>query len=52
MAKISVEKFLELVKRCKLVEIDQLQRALADIRSQATRPRLRSVKTANIWPKA
>jgi eukaryotic-like serine/threonine-protein kinase len=35
MAKISVEKFVETVERSKLVEPDQLSRALTDIRSRA-----------------
>ncbi|HEX4145362.1 MAG TPA: protein kinase [Pirellulales bacterium] len=36
MAKPSVEKFVETVERSKLVEPDQLSRALVDIRSRAT----------------
>src|SRR5690349_15113468 len=36
MAKLTVEKFLELVARSKLVEADQLQRKLAEIRNAAT----------------
>ncbi len=36
MAKVRVEKFLESVQRSKLVEFDQFQRVLADIRRQAS----------------
>ncbi len=36
MAQLPVEKFLELVQRSKLVEVDQLQLVLADARSQGS----------------
>ena len=41
MAKVPVEKFLELVQRSKLVELDQFQRVLADIRREASAEQLK-----------
>ncbi len=36
MAKLPLEKFIDAIERSKLIEADQLSRALADIRSRAT----------------